>query len=199
MYYLQSRYYDAVVGRFVNADDCNIVISTFNSYNHSFIFCNNDAINNYDFYGFISIKAMAMVTCAIAGAVYAVSKASQLINKNYFKKNGLVVDGLTIYLAAFIAGGIAGLFAGSKITGYFNLIMGAIGAIISVIVYLKLHKKMLHSKIKSSDVLWVAIKGFYTASIGVSSKSSKKYVIQCVLKAVGLGALVGFCDLFLFF
>jgi RHS repeat-associated protein len=45
LYYLQSRYYDANVGRFVNADDVNIIIETLDSSTFNlFIYCVNNPI-----------------------------------------------------------------------------------------------------------------------------------------------------------
>ncbi len=198
MYYLQSRYYDANIGRFINTDDENIVISKLSFCHNSFSFCENNAIDNYDFYGFISIKAMAMLVCAIAGAVYAVCVVDKRINKKYFEEKHIIVTGLMIYLAAFIGGGICGLIAGSKITGSFQLVLGVIGAIIAVVSYLGLNSMILKSEIKSSDVLWVAIKGFAAAAIGVGKKTGKTEIIKLVFKACGLGALCGVADLFLF-
>ena len=53
MYYLQSRYYDPVVGRFVNGDDALILATSKSiiSYN-LFSYCNNDSINEKDNSGY---------------------------------------------------------------------------------------------------------------------------------------------------
>lgn len=52
MYYLQSRYYDQIVGRFVNADDVDYIGYTENilSYN-IFTYCENNPIKNTDAFG----------------------------------------------------------------------------------------------------------------------------------------------------
>ncbi|MGN0463440.1 MAG: RHS repeat-associated core domain-containing protein [Acutalibacteraceae bacterium] len=52
MYYLQSRYYDPEVGRFINCDDVNYIgyAETINSYN-AFAYCENDPVNYSDLYG----------------------------------------------------------------------------------------------------------------------------------------------------
>ena len=54
MYYLQSRYYDPEIGRFINSDDVNYigVTETEISYN-PFAYCENDAINNIDYLGYL--------------------------------------------------------------------------------------------------------------------------------------------------
>ena len=51
MYYLQSRYYDPVIGRFINADDVSILgtSETVSGYN-LFAYCENDSINKIDLF-----------------------------------------------------------------------------------------------------------------------------------------------------
>lgn len=55
LYYLQSRYYDPEIGRFINSDDVHYMglKQTELSYN-TFAFCNNNPINNSDDYGFVA-------------------------------------------------------------------------------------------------------------------------------------------------
>ena len=55
MYYLQSRYYDPVIGRFINADDVSILgtSETVSGYN-LFAYCENDSINKIDLFGYLS-------------------------------------------------------------------------------------------------------------------------------------------------
>ncbi len=50
LYYLQSRYYDANTGRFINADDTSILQDTRGEVlgANLFAYCNNNPINNYD-------------------------------------------------------------------------------------------------------------------------------------------------------
>ena len=57
MYYLQSRYYNPIVGRFINADDVGMLncFGTTNSYN-LLTYCNNSPINLADFLGYKSAK-----------------------------------------------------------------------------------------------------------------------------------------------
>lgn len=52
MYYLQSRYYDPEIGRFINADDVNFIgaTGTVGSYN-PFAYCENNPVNYSDIFG----------------------------------------------------------------------------------------------------------------------------------------------------
>ena len=54
MYYLQSRYYDPEIGRFINAD---IFASTGQSLlgNNMFAYCRNNPVKNVDYFGFFEV------------------------------------------------------------------------------------------------------------------------------------------------
>ncbi|MBE6590110.1 MAG: RHS repeat-associated core domain-containing protein, partial [Ruminococcaceae bacterium] len=55
LYYLQSRYYDPQVGRFVNGDECdNIGVSRTVCSHCLFAYYENNPINNTDKFGFFS-------------------------------------------------------------------------------------------------------------------------------------------------
>ena len=57
MYYLQSRYYNPVVGRFVNVDEA-IVLNVYSYeclYGNLFAFSQNNPVNNRDIFGFLVI------------------------------------------------------------------------------------------------------------------------------------------------
>jgi len=56
LYYLQSRYYDATVGRFVNGDMCEYLFVSLNC--NWFTYCNNNAISNNDINGYASISTL---------------------------------------------------------------------------------------------------------------------------------------------
>ena len=72
MYYLQSRYYDPVVGRFINADDVSILgaSQTVLGYN-LFAYSNNDPINYIDMSGYVVTPAnvIGAIVGLILGAV----------------------------------------------------------------------------------------------------------------------------------
>lgn len=57
LYYLQSRYYDPEIGRFINSDDVNYLGMTESelSYN-AFSYCDNNPVNDSDPNGYFSVK-----------------------------------------------------------------------------------------------------------------------------------------------
>lgn len=63
MYYLQSRYYDPEVGRFINADDTNILRNTTGTINGAnlFAYCNNDPVLDSDPSGLLTIDGFALI------------------------------------------------------------------------------------------------------------------------------------------
>lgn len=57
MYYLQSRYYDAEVGRFINCDDVNYIGVTGSEVSYNpFAYCENNPTNGFDPLGTVSAK-----------------------------------------------------------------------------------------------------------------------------------------------
>lgn len=53
MYYLQSRYYNPNIGKFINSDDATVLEIEKAVLNHSlFTYCKNEPINNFDPYGY---------------------------------------------------------------------------------------------------------------------------------------------------
>lgn len=53
LYYLQSRYYDPSVGRFVNADDSNyVLLGELETTPNLYAYCTNDSIQNSDYTGY---------------------------------------------------------------------------------------------------------------------------------------------------
>lgn len=63
LYYLQSRYYDPEVGRFINTDDTNILCDTTGTINGAnlFAYCNNDPVFDSDPSGLLTIDGFALI------------------------------------------------------------------------------------------------------------------------------------------
>ena len=62
-YYLQSRYYDPEICRFINADDVNYVDKDVSNGINIFAYCNNDSINNTDNLGTASSPSYWQILC----------------------------------------------------------------------------------------------------------------------------------------
>ena len=89
MYYLQSRYYDPSVGRFVNGDDVNIfvLLQQTTLCNNLYCYCENSPIINLDIRGFakINIKWVWWTVDAIIWlipALYSISKIWRTVSKS---------------------------------------------------------------------------------------------------------------------
>ena len=52
MYYLQSRYYDPEIDRFLNVDALEMDTSLLRLSNNLFVYCDNSPISFYDLYGY---------------------------------------------------------------------------------------------------------------------------------------------------
>ena len=76
LYYLQSRYYDANMGRFVNADSCSSLFWTEFSVLHNFLcYCKNSPCNLEDHSGYGQYAIVAKPSCA-PKVTAAIEKAS---------------------------------------------------------------------------------------------------------------------------
>ena len=86
LYYLQSRYYDPLTGRFVNADIyCDTETDTPLSTN-MFAYCENNAINNVDYSG-NSPKSKNIISNSYSGSTKNGFKITSKININKKKYN----------------------------------------------------------------------------------------------------------------
>lgn len=97
LYYLQSRYYDATVGRFVNADDISYLGATGTALSHNlFAYCENSCINGYDLDGNVTIIIRRWMVSSVADlilsfipvvkVIYApVSSIAKAVGKSFFK------------------------------------------------------------------------------------------------------------------
>ena len=66
LYYLQSRYYDPEIGRFLNADEPTFIglNNSITSYN-VYAYCDGDPINNIDYFGQIALESYMAVAFVI--------------------------------------------------------------------------------------------------------------------------------------
>lgn len=108
MYYLQSRYYDATVGRFINADTTQAIDSTENLISTNiFQYCENAIVTNKDVTG----KWLWNVICGVVGATLFGSIAYFICD--LFNLSGDLKIGVTAGFAT--AGAILGAVFGPKL------------------------------------------------------------------------------------
>jgi len=107
LYYLNSRYYDSEIGRFINADDINILDSTqkFGNGLNLYVYCLSNPVNDFN------IKSIVDYTNK---AVTFMNKNANLLKLNYSVKYDM----------------IRWIFADSNATGYFD----SLGKIITFIL-----------------------------------------------------------------
>ena len=97
MYYLQSRYYDAEVGRFINCDDVNYIGVTESEVSYNpFAYCENNPVNLEDSNGH-SIKKLLKALKKLLPIVKLVNAFDKYIKIKYDNnalkdENGIIID-----------------------------------------------------------------------------------------------------------
>lgn len=151
MYYLQSRYYDPEVGRFINCDDVNYIgySDTANSYN-AFAYCENDPVNSWNYNGNLAFRLRWQWTVAIGTLftlvrVLGISLDIKGINKITNNKIHTALTTALVYSKYYISAEIISFisktsFAIAMLSTIINLITfmitGPSGSIIKNILFL---------------------------------------------------------------
>ncbi len=98
LYYLQSRYYNPLYGRFLNMDDTSILEKTSGTIHGAnlFAYCNNDPVMNVDYTGFLvgtAIMGTGVSAMAVIGGIVLIGVLVILllwaINPSFFEFNGV--------------------------------------------------------------------------------------------------------------
>lgn len=166
-YYLQSRYYNPALGRFINPDDSVVLGAVYDElpqYN-LYAYCNNNAMNRQDPSGCISFKAV--MVAGIAGGLWSLIKYASKNLSNFKWKTGI---------SKFAKGFLTGAFVTFAVQLPKGRAAGFIGAVFEVIDYvgeeISHMKGFTLSKLKkvllSSKLLQRAVVGY---SLGVSSNA----------------------------
>ena len=143
LYYLQSRYYDANVGRFISSDEAPIFNNTSCTASVSinkFSYCLNDPANNTDECGTIASTIIKMISNFILGmlggvlGLYLANITLNLANgkKNFYAKN----DTWGTYIAEGVKSGVFSIF-GSKYLIKLGAVLAAsvIKQFVDIIIY----------------------------------------------------------------
>jgi len=133
LYYLQSRYYDPEIGRFINADDTSYlgVDGTPLSYN-LFAYCGNNPVLEHDPNGNFGLLAAIIVTGTIVGGILGAFSAASTggnVVEGFIEgcltgalgaSCGLLIPSTWVAVAVVTAGGAVIDFATQATTQYIN-------------------------------------------------------------------------------
>ena len=130
-YYLQSRYYDPTIGRFLNADDTAFLgaSGTLLGWN-LFAYCENNSVNNCDPTGYVTpANIIGALIGLILGAVGGYFLSRFLADKIGLKgwKRTLFIIGISAIISA--ATTVIGYFIGPYITKAFKTVLNGLRSI----------------------------------------------------------------------
>ena len=107
-YYLQSRYYDPSVGRFINGDDIDFIgISEKVTDINLFAYCNNNPINNIDMTGYFSLESLLSIIKNIFNSI--INKIQDYIHNLWGKDENNNIFVSTIVISTVIDAIIASI------------------------------------------------------------------------------------------
>lgn len=181
MYYLQSRYYEPQLARFISADD-PMLTDTGNGTTLStnmYSYCENDPVNNSDPTGNLSPKTWTIIGSAIVGGIYKV--VDYLVHTA--KNNRTIRNAVIAFVKGVIAGGVVGLIiAYGSNTTIRNAIIGAIGGVCSYTA-----NALKNKSFKVNAFINAAFSGFVSGALAskLTSKIKSKNVQEITSTIVG--------------
>ena len=122
-YYLQSRYYDGVTGRFLNADEITYITlsENFNEYN-MFSYCNNNPVKAVDYNGHAAANIVGGIIGGIVGALLGYIIADALGLEGW--KRWLFIGAVTV--AGIVVGAVIGPYIARASKQIINVINSGI-------------------------------------------------------------------------
>ena len=126
LYYLESRYYDPAIGRFINADDVDYLdADTSLAAMDLFAYCANDPVNRFDDAGNLSLPNWAKVAigvgiiaiCAVATVATGGAAAGTLLAAVNCAATGALVGSVTQGAIGAVSGAVSGAVTHRLSTG----------------------------------------------------------------------------------
>ena len=132
-YYLQSRYYDPAIGRFINADNANVIHTTPTALTDKnlYAYCDNNPVMRIDEDGEFWLTAIAIGFFVGVIAQYV----SDVIDNIQEGETGEDILRPKSSLVEYIASGVSGAIAAIPVSNFFAVIaLGATGNVIGDII-----------------------------------------------------------------
>ena len=131
MYYLQSRYYNPVVGRFVNADMLSMVsVQDDTIANNLFTYCNNEPVKNTDNNGKVAIFVTMAIGALFGLAIqWIIDMITNVIKgkKKFYKPCSSAWD----YICSAASGALAATGIGKMAAMFASAIIGTINYVLN--------------------------------------------------------------------
>ena len=131
MYYLQSRYYNPVVGRFVNADMLSMVsVQDDTIANNLFTYCNNEPVKNTDNNGKVAIFVTMAIGALFGLAIqWVIDMITNVIKgkKKFYKPCSSAWD----YICSAASGALAATGIGKMAAMFASAIIGTINYVLN--------------------------------------------------------------------
>ena len=172
MYYLQSRYYNPVVGRFVNADDAIYgCIAEQKSFHNVFTYCNNNAVILVDTSGFVAANVIGAIIGGVIGAIggyFLTNWLADRIGLSGWKRN-VFIWGLTALIGA--AAAAIGYFVGPYVARAWSVFSAKLAGLIRGTFrgISKIPRVNLSNHINVSKHLWSKVLGKYATNVNVEN------------------------------
>lgn len=171
MYYLQSRYYDPSVGRFVNGDEVVYGCIADNKVAHNiFVYCKNNPVVLIDKSGYVAANVIGAIIGGVIGAVGGYFLSNWLADRMNLRgwKRNVFVWGLTGLIGA--AAAAIGYFVGPYVAKVWYALRAKLSGLVRGVF--KSIKGISSSKMKhinTSKHLWKKVLGKNTSSVNIKN------------------------------
>ncbi len=173
MYYLQSRYYDPEIKRFINCDDVNYIGVTGSVIGYNlFAYCENEPVNCADYTGKITSNIIGAIIAGVIGAVGGYFLATWLADKIGFKKLWQRSTFISAFTILITASSVAiGYFVGPYVAKAWNYIGARLAGLMknSFKSIGKIASNKMSNKINVPKHLWNKVLGKNATNTNVKS------------------------------